>query len=88
MMPKELPDVRTDKGYRQEAADYAKQVLTYKLPMMKSFQDIPAAMEKALYDAYLLGANSAIRIGYRLAEEDYKETIMYYKKQIEERSEQ
>lgn len=88
MMPKQLPDVRTDKGYRQEAADYAKNVMTYKLPLMKSFQDIQTAIEKAIYDAYLKGANSAIMIGYRLAEEDYKETITYYKKQIEERSEQ
>lgn len=84
-MPKQLPDVRTDKGYQTEVKDYAKRVMSYKLPLMESLQDIQAAIEKALSDAYLYGANSAIRIGYRLAEEDYKEVITYYKKQIEEK---
>ena len=42
-----------------------------------------ADIEKAIARAYLDGAQSAIRIGYLLAEQDYKETIKFYKDQYE-----
>lgn len=41
-------------------------------------------MENALSSAYLYGAQSAIRIGYRLADKDWNETYKGLKKQIEE----
>ncbi len=41
-------------------------------------------MQLAARKAYLRGAQSAVRIGYLLAEKDYKEVIRYYRKQIEE----
>ena len=41
-------------------------------------------MEEALSKAYLYGAQSAVRVGYLLADKDWEETVNYYKKQINE----
>ena len=82
MMPKQLPNVIEDKGYQQEALDFAKAMMEGKgvLRLFRDFYHLQEWMEEALTKAYLYGAQSAIRIGYRLAEEDYKETITYYKR--------
>lgn len=86
MMPKQLPSVIEDKGYQHEALDFAKRMMEGRgvIRPCKDFYHLQEWMEEALVKAYLYGANSAIRIGYRLAEEDYKEVIAYYKKQINE----
>lgn len=86
MMPKQLPSVADDRGYQEEARQYATQLMACKGLMLapKSMCDIPEWIDKALQKAYLSGAQSAIRIGYRLAENDFKETIDYYKRQIAE----
>lgn len=74
MMVKQLPDVRNYIGYRKESALYAeKRIETLKV----------SEIEKAIAKAYLDGAQSAICIGYRLAEEDYKEVLRYYKNKSE-----
>lgn len=86
MMPKQLPNVADDNGYREDARRYAAQLMTCKVLMLppKSMYDISEWIDKALQKAYLSGAQSAIRIGYRLAENDFKEAIDYYKRQIAE----
>ena len=86
MMPKQLPSVIWDKGYQHEALCFAKLMMEGKgvIRPCKDLFHLHEWMEEALVKAYLYGANSAIRIGYRLAEEDYKEAIAYYKKQIKE----
>lgn len=84
MMPKQLPSVIEDKGYQNEALGFAKAMMEGKgvLRPCRDFYHLQEWMEEALVKAYLYGAQSAIRIGYRLAEEDYKETIAYYKMQL------
>jgi hypothetical protein len=72
--PKQLPDVRKDKGYKSESEQYANRQMDH-----LKVADVEAAIARA----YLDGAQSALRVGYLLAEEDYKKTINYYKKQIE-----
>lgn len=86
MMPKQLPSAIGDKGYQHEALDFAKRMMEGNgvIRPCKDLYHLQEWMEEALVKAYLYGANSAIRIGYRLAEEDYKEAIAYYKKQIKE----
>lgn len=71
-----------DKGYQHEARDFAKNMMEGKgvLYPCKDFYHLQEWMEEALVKAYLYGAQSAIRIGYRLAEEDYKEAIKLIKK--------
>ena len=72
---KTLPDIHNDKGYVKDSEDYAK----------RQMQNLKVgSIEKALARAYLDGAQSAIRIGYLLAEKDYEETIKYYKQQIKD----
>lgn len=72
---KTLPDIHNDKGYVKDSEDYAK----------RQIQNLKVGdIEKALSRAYLDGAQSAIRIGYLLAEKDYEETIKYYKQQIKD----
>ncbi len=93
MMPKQLPSVRDDKGYQKEATEFARQAMANGInPVpLKRPDQLGEWLEYIIKEAYLRGAQSAIRIGYLLAEEDYKEAIGYYKKQIEElkeRSEQ
>lgn len=87
MMPKQLPSVADDLGYQEEARRYATHLMTCKGGLMlppKSMYDISEWIDKALQKAYLSGAQSAIRIGYRLAEKDFNEAIGYYKRQIAE----
>lgn len=87
MMPKQLPSVANDRGYQEDAKRFAIDLMSCKgvlsLPP-KSIFEIQEWIEKALQKAYLSGAQSAIGIGYRLAEKDYEEVIRYYKKQIAE----
>lgn len=72
---KTLSDIHNDKGYVKDSEDYAKrQIQNLKI----------SGIEKALARAYLDGAQSAIRVGYLLAEKDYEETIKYYKQQIKD----
>lgn len=85
-MPKQLPSVRDDKGYQKEAEEFAKQAMENRInpvPLTKPIH-LQEWLESIIKEAYLRGAQSAIRIGYRLAEEDYKETIAYYKRQNEQ----
>lgn len=82
MMSKQLPDVRQDKGYQQEAHDYAQNVM--KVRMSCSPEELQNWLHSRITDAYLRGAQSAIRIGYRLCERDYEEVLTYYKKKIRE----
>lgn len=85
-MPKQLPNVADDNGYREDARQHAAQLMACKVLMLppKSMHDISEWIDKALQKAYLSGAQSAIRIGYRLAENDFKEAIDYYKRRITE----
>lgn len=69
-MPKQLPCVTNDAGYQEESRLYAKRILE-----CLKVSDI----EKAIARAYLDGAQSSIRTGYMLAEQDYEKTIKYYK---------
>lgn len=41
-------------------------------------------MEEALSKAYLHGAQSAVRVGYLLADKDWEEVVRDYTKQINE----
>ena len=59
--PFQLPSVYSDKGYQQSSRNYAKQKMT----------DLSVAgIEDALAKAYLDGAQSAIRVGYLIAEKE------------------
>ncbi len=82
MMPKQLPDVRQDKGYQKEAEIYAQNVM--KVRMYCSPEELQNWLHSLITAAYLQGAQSAIRIGYRLCERDYEEVLTYYKKKIGE----
>ena len=71
--PKQLPLVHDDKGYQKSAKDYAN----------KWVKDLKVSdIENALARAYLDGAQSAIKVGYLLAEKDFEEVVRYYKSQI------
>ncbi len=86
MMPRQLPNVRTDKGYQEEARQYARNAMSAKfggiLCPPRDLTQLPDWLERVIADAYLNGANSAIGIGYRLADKDWEETVRDYKKQI------
>ncbi len=86
MTPKTLPDVRSDKGYNEEAQHFAQQLMACNGLMRpcKDMSKLSDWMEKALIKAYLYGAQSAIGIGYRLADRDWEDTVKFYKQQIEE----
>lgn len=86
MMQKQLPNVMNDQGYQEQARDFAKSMMDCKgfLLPCKNFNEFPEWMTNALEKAYLYGAQSAVRVGYLLAEKDYEELIRYYKKQIAE----
>lgn len=86
MMPKELPNVMNDKGYQKDARDFAKNMMEGKsiyLPC-KNLNHIQEWMEEALAKAYLYGAQSAVRVGYLLADKDWEETVSAYKRKINE----
>lgn len=79
MMPKQLPDVRQDKGYQEEAREYAQNIMNAKM-RCNTLEDFPKWLHSLITVAYLQGAQSALRIGYRLCERDYEEVLTYYKK--------
>lgn len=86
MMPKELPSVMNDAGYKKDARDFAKRMMECRgilYPCM-DFNHFQEWMEEALSKAYLYGAQSAIRVGYLLADKDWEETYKGLKKQITE----
>lgn len=59
MMPKQLPDIRADKGFQEDARNYAKGV----------YQFLRCdGIEKALADAFLIGAQRGFSVGYRYCE--------------------
>lgn len=86
MMPKQLPNVMNDKGYQHEARDFAKKMMEGKgvLYPCKDFYHLQEWMEEALSKAYLYGAQSAVRVGYLLADKDWEETYKGLKKEIAE----
>ena len=86
MMPKELPNVMNDKGYQKDARDFAKNMMGCNgiLHPCKDFNHFQVWMEEALSKAYLYGAQSAVRVGYLLADKDWEETYKGLKKQINE----
>ena len=86
MMPKQLPSVMDDKGYQTEAREFAKRLMEGKgvVRPCKDFNHLQEWMEEALCAAYLYGAQSAVRIGYLLADKDWAETVKFYKKQLKE----
>lgn len=85
MMPKQLPNVMDDKGYQTDAREFAKKIMECKIihapSDMNHFQEW---LEKALTKAYLYGAQSAVRVGYLLADKDWEETYIELKKEIAE----
>lgn len=90
MIPKQLPNVMDDQGYQKSAHDFAKKIMECKgiLYPCKDFNHFSEWMEEALSKAYLYGAQSALRVGYLLADKDWEETVKYYKKQINELKQQ
>lgn len=86
MITKELPNVMNDRGYQQDAQNFAKKIMGGNgfISPCKDFNHFAEWMESALSKAYLYGAQSAIRVGYLLADKDWEETVGYYKQQIEE----
>lgn len=89
-MPKELPNVMNDKGYQKDARNFARNMMEGKGPLLpcKNLNHIQEWMEEALAKAYLYGAQSAVRVGYRLADKDWEETYRGMKKEIDELKEQ
>lgn len=73
MMPKQLPSVYNDEGFKADAVAHAEKVLN-----TLRVEDV----KKALIEAYLKGASNSLLIGYRLAERDYDEVVRYYKNQL------
>lgn len=73
--PKQMPLVYNDQGYKESAKEYA----TQKAKDLK-VSDIKDALARA----YLDGAQSAIKVGYALAEKDFEEVVKYYKSQIKD----
>ena len=86
MMSKELPNVMNDIGYQKDSRDFAKNMMACKgvLYPCKDFNHFQEWMEEALSKAYLYGAQSAVRVGYLLADKDWEETYKGLKKQISE----
>lgn len=87
MIQKQLPNVANDRGFQEDAKRFAIDLMSCNSALIippKSIFEIQEWIENALRKAYLRGAQSAIMIGYRLAEKDYEEVISYYKKQINE----
>lgn len=86
MMPKELPNVMNDAGYKKDAHDFAKKMMECKgiIYPCKDLNHFQEWMEEALSKAYLYGAQSAVRVGYLLAEKDWEEAYKGLKKQISE----
>lgn len=86
MMTKELPNVMNDIGYQKDARDFAKKIMGCNglLFPCKDFNHFQEWMEEALSKAYLYGAQSAVRVGYLLADKDWEETYKGLKKQINE----
>ena len=82
-MPRQLPDVRSDKGYQNEAREFARKIMRGMIPC-KDLNNFPNWLEDVITTAYLYGAQSAIRIGYHLCDNDWEATINMYKRQIEE----
>lgn len=79
MMPKQLPDITSDKGFQKDAQQYAERVLSlYRLDCIK----------EALVGAYLRGAQNGFGCGWRLSEmetkKEYEEVIRYYKQRVKE----
>lgn len=72
---KQLPLVYNDQGYKESAKEYA----TQKAKDLKV-----SGIKDALARAYLDGAQSAIKVGYALAEKDFEEVVKYYKSQIKD----
>lgn len=83
-MQKELPNVMNDKGYQKDARNFAKKMMECNgiLYPCKDFNHFPEWMEEALSKAYLYGAQSAVRVGYLLADKDWEETVSDFKIQI------
>lgn len=73
--PKQMPLVYNDQGYKESAEDYA----TLKVKDLKV-----SSIKEALARAYLDGAQSAIKVGYSLAEKDFEEVVKYYKSKIKD----
>lgn len=90
MMPKQLPNVMNDKGYQKDAHDFAKKIMECKgiLGPCKDMNHFQEWMEEALSRAYLYGAQSAVRVGYLLADKDWEETYKGLKKEISELKQQ
>ncbi len=86
MITKELPNVMNDRGYQKDARDFAKKIMGCNglLFPCKDFNHFQEWMEEALSKAYLYGAQSAVRVGYLLADKDWEETYKGLKKQINE----
>lgn len=83
-MQKELPNVMNDKGYQKDARNFAKKMMECNgiLYPCKDFNHFQEWMEEALSKAYLYGAQSAVRVGYLLANKDWEETVSDFKRQI------
>lgn len=75
-----------DKGYQKDARDFAKKMMGCNglLYPCKDFNHFQEWMEEALLKAYLYGAQSAVRVGYLLADKDWEEVVRDYTKQINE----
>ena len=70
-----MPLVYNDQGYKESAKEYAAQ----------KAKDLKVSdIKDALARAYLDGAQSAIKVGYALAEKDFEEVVKYYKQQIKD----
>ena len=78
-MAKQLPSVHNDKGFVDDSQRYAKKVID-----RLKLSDV----EKALSRAYLDGAQAALRLGYILAEEEYKTVVFHYQQQIHDYQQQ
>lgn len=74
-MPKQLPNVMNDIGYQKDAHDFAKKIMECKgiLGPCKDMNHFQEWMEEALSKAYLYGAQSAVRVGYLLADKDWEQ---------------
>lgn len=85
-MTKQLPNVMNDMGYQKDARDFAKKMMEGKgvLSPCKDLNHFSEWMEEALSKAYLHGAQSAVRVGYFLADKDWEEVVRDYTKQINE----
>lgn len=75
--PKTLPLVYDDTNYKDTARCYA----------ANKAKDLRVGdIERIIARAYLDGAQSALRVGYMLAEKDFEETVKYYKSLIKKQS--